>query len=84
MRQRPFLPLVAPDFDGLDEIGLKGVDHSSARFIVKDQNIAFGVEMKRAEVEVGRSNHGYVVICHQCLRMQDGWLVLEDAHATRQ
>lgn len=84
MGQRPFPPLIALDLVGPVEISFKGVDRSPARFIVKDQDIALGVEMKRAEVEIGRSNHGHVVICHQSLRMQNGWLVLEDTHAARQ
>jgi hypothetical protein len=52
MKQRPFLPLVEPDLDGPGEVLLERTSHPLPRVLVEDQNVALGVELKGAEVEI--------------------------------
>jgi hypothetical protein len=55
-------PLVEPDLDGSAKVMLEGSRRRLRGFVVEDQDVAFGVEMKGAEVEVGRPNDRYVVV----------------------
>ena len=53
---------------------------SLADLVVERHQVALGVELEGAEVEVGRAHYGDEAVRHQGLGVQDGLLVLEDPY----
>lgn len=52
MKQRPVFPLIDPDLDRLGKIALKRGSHPPACFFVEHYDVALGIEVERAEIEI--------------------------------